>query len=107
VVCWKENEIEIPAQGKFLSRLHRNHLDIVWLAALEMCVCGEQVPNPGRDSAWREESCRTHRLELALTCPVGDPSEMVDVAVADYDCCHSRQRAVGATRIEGEMELWQ
>jgi hypothetical protein len=32
---------------------------------------------------------------------------MVDVAVADHDRVHGRQRAVGATRVEGEMKLWQ
>jgi hypothetical protein len=30
---------------------------------------------------------------------------MVDVAMADRDRCHGRQRAVGAARVEGEMKL--
>jgi transcription elongation factor Elf1 len=55
----------------------------------------------------REQLRRSHRLELALTCPVCNAAEMVDVAVADHDRGHGRQSAVGAARVEGEVKLRQ
>lgn len=107
VIGWKEGEIEIPAQRQSFPGFNRYHLDLVWLATLETRVCGEQILNPVHDGARREESCRTHGLELTLTRPVGDASEMVDVAVADYDRGHCRQRAVGAACVESKMKLRQ
>jgi len=77
------------------------------LAALETSVCGEQLLDSGCDGTRREQLRRSHRLELALTCPVGDAAEMVDVAVADHHRGHGRQRAVGAARIESEAKLRQ
>jgi hypothetical protein len=70
-------------------------------------VGGEQFFDPGSDGAWREQSRRAHRLELALARPVGDAAEMVDVTVAGQHGGHGRQRAVGAARVEGEVELRQ
>ena len=60
MIGWKENEIEIPAQRKPLSRFHRNHLDLIGLAALEARVCGEQILDTGRDGARREDLRWSH-----------------------------------------------
>jgi hypothetical protein len=107
VVGREEDEIEIPPHGKSLARLGCDDLDLVRLAALEPGVHGKELLDPGRDGARREQSRRTHRLELALAGPVGDTAEVVDVAVADHDRGHGGQRAVGTARFEGEMKLRQ
>ncbi len=107
VVGWKEGKIKIPPQSRFLPGLHSYHLNLIRLAALETCVGGEEILDSGHDGAWSEESCRPHGLQLALTCPVGDSSEMVDVAMADHDRGHGRQRAVCAARVKCEMKLRQ
>jgi hypothetical protein len=46
-------------------------------------------------------------LKLSLACPVSDPTQVIDVAVADQHRRHRRQGAVGAAGVEGEVKLWK
>ena len=70
-------------------------------------MCRQQLLDTGCDGTRREHACRSHRLELALACPVCDAAEMVDVTMADHDRVDGRESAVGATCVEGEVKLRQ
>ena len=105
VVGGKEQKIHIAPQAMSVSSIDSDDLDLVRVAAFESSVQSEQVLEPGRDRARGVQTCRAHRLQLALTGPIGDAAQMIDVTVAGQDRCHCRQRPMGAACVDREMEL--
>jgi hypothetical protein len=88
VIGREEHEIHVAPQSVTVAGFRGNHLDLVWLAALEPGVDGEQLLDPRRNILWRNETGRSHRLEMALAGPVGEASEVVGMAVTDQSCRH-------------------
>ena len=64
-----------------------------------------QFLNIGCDLARCNQTRRTHRLQVALACPVGDTTDVIEMTVAHEDSGHRWQRAVSTARVEGQVEL--